>query len=127
MIDDVHWADPSTLAALRAVARRVEGYRLLILVTTRPVPPPATREWAQLLDASDTLVTLGPLDADDRADLARRTMGASPGPRLRAVLDGTGGVPLLLAELVRGLGPTIWSPFPAERATSGPGSCRSAW
>ena len=34
--DDMHWADPSTTDLIAYLARRIEGMRLLILVTCRP-------------------------------------------------------------------------------------------
>lgn len=105
VLEDVHWADPSTLAAVRAIARRVEGYRLLLIVTTRPAVPPVPREWVQLMDACDTAVRVDPLPEDGRTELLRSALGVEPGPRLRALLAGTDGVPLLIDELVRSLGP----------------------
>ncbi len=37
-VDDVHWADPSTLRALRSIGRRLGPMPLAVLITARPSP-----------------------------------------------------------------------------------------
>ena len=80
IIDDVHWSDTSTLLALRSLARRVEGYRLLIAVAGRPNQ--AEREWSALIQAAVESVVLRPLDRHDGHSLASLRLGAPLGPNL---------------------------------------------
>src|SRR5262249_56619402 len=54
-------------------------------------------------DPDAALVTLGPLPAEQAAELAGRLAGAVPGPRLAAKLAQAGGNPLYLRELVDAL------------------------
>ena len=101
VIDDLHWADPSTLLALRTVARRLEGYRLLIVAASRPPDPSIEREWRHVrADATET-ITLHPLAGDAVSALAASHVGSAPGPNLRTLLQSAGGNPLLLVELFR--------------------------
>ena len=101
VIDDLHWADPSTLLALRTVARRLEGYRLLIVAASRPPDPSVEREWRHVLAAATDTITLHPLAGDAVSALAASHVGSAPGPNLRTLLQSAGGNPLLLVELFR--------------------------
>ncbi len=102
MIDDVHWSDASTLLALRSMARRVEGYRLLVAVAGRPNQ--GEREWSALVNAATESLVMKPLDRMQRHLLVRNRLGSALGPNLTDLVDGTAGNPLLLDQLVRGLG-----------------------
>lgn len=101
VLDDVHWADASTLLALRSIARRVEGYRLLVAVAGRPNP--TEREWSALANAAWTTVRLSPFDALERHTMVTERLQRTIGPNLIDLVAGTGGNPLLLDQLVRGL------------------------
>lgn len=101
VFDDLHWSDESTLLALRTVARRVEGYRLLIAVAGRPEP--STRAWATLLDQAAEVVIPRPLTSAEGQNLLENRLSARIGPNLRNLSEGTGGNPLLLDQLGRGL------------------------
>jgi DNA-binding CsgD family transcriptional regulator len=105
LIEDLHWADPSTTAALNAIAKRVEGYQLLIVVTSRPPTAPVDREWHRLRDTANMVISLSPLDDDGRKQFALNALGRTVGPNLASLTEGTGGNPLFLAELFRGLSP----------------------
>lgn len=86
VIDDVHLADPVTLAWLAFAARRPMAGQLLIVVASRSgprgLPPSAER------------ICLGPLDLD----AATEVVGAERAPKL---LERSGGNPLFLVELAR--------------------------
>ncbi len=101
VFDDLHWSDESTLLALRTVARRVEGYRLLIVVAGRPEP--STRAWATLLDQAAEVVIPRLLTSADGQELLENRLSSRIGPNLRDLSEGTGGNPLLLDQLVRSL------------------------
>jgi predicted ATPase len=96
--EDLHWADPTSLDLLRALAERGAQAALLLLATTRPeLRPPWT------LGSHHSLISLSPLD---RAGVARMVGGISASHALsREVIDGvnerTGGVPLFVEEVTR--------------------------
>ncbi|MDN5918216.1 MAG: AAA family ATPase [Pseudonocardia sp.] len=102
VLEDVHWADPSTRACLARLGRIVPQLPLLLLVTARPLPRSA--RLASLLDGlaerGAERIPLGPLPDGDLPALAEAVVGASPGPRLRRQLARAGGNPLLLIELL---------------------------
>jgi DNA-binding CsgD family transcriptional regulator len=103
--EDIHWADAASLMALSSVVRRLPLSPLVVVVTTRPSPVSA--EAIRLLDdlavAGARTLTLEPLTPDDLAALARRELGAAPGPMLIALLDRTGGNPLWATAMLRAL------------------------
>jgi DNA-binding winged helix-turn-helix (wHTH) protein/predicted ATPase len=111
-IEDLHWSDPSTLDWLTAVAPRPEAAKLLIVATTRPIPPGATdTPLAAVLDTlrAKRLATDVPLDGLDDAAVAafvRRRLPPAPGEadriaRLAArVRRRTGGNPLFIANVL---------------------------
>ncbi|MGZ4805020.1 MAG: helix-turn-helix transcriptional regulator [Ilumatobacteraceae bacterium] len=103
VVEDLHWADPSAIIALRSIAKRVEGYRLLLIATSRPQVAAANREQAALWVAASPRLVLSPLSSVDVIGIATERLGADPGPRLRQAIAGTGGNPLLLSELLDSL------------------------
>ena len=105
-IDDLQWADPSTLLFLHRLARYLGGLPALLICCWRPVP--RTRELSQLADAmiaaGGTRLVLGPLAEQDVIEFLRTSTGAEPGPKLRRLASGSGGNPLFLRELMAALG-----------------------
>ena len=103
IIEDLHWADPSTVLAIRSVARRVEGYPLLIVATSRNSAGSQHREGDVLWNVASERIVLQPLPPADVHAVAVARLGSPPGPRLREIIDGAGGNPLVLTELLDGL------------------------
>jgi class 3 adenylate cyclase len=96
--EDLHWADPSSLDLLRALAERGAQAPLLLLATTRPEFRPP---WS--LRSHHSVISLSPLD---RADVARMVGEISARHALsKEVIEGvserTGGVPLFVEEVTR--------------------------
>jgi predicted ATPase len=96
--EDLHWADPTSLDLLRALADRGVQAPLLLLTTTRPEFRPA---WS--LRSHHSLISLSPLD---RAGVARMVGEISASHALsKEVIEGvserTGGVPLFVEEVTR--------------------------
>ena len=96
--EDLHWADPTSLDLLRALADRGGQAPLLLLATTRPEfrPPWSVR-------SHHSLISLSPLD---RAGVARMVGEISASRALpKEVIEGvsarTGGVPLFVEEVTR--------------------------
>ena len=103
-LDDVQWACPATLAALRTLPRAL-SHRPVAWVLARSGT--ATSDAGHLFDALETdgAVRLGiaPLPDDEVTALLTDGFGAAPGPGLLALAAGAAGNPGLLAELIGGL------------------------
>jgi DNA-binding NarL/FixJ family response regulator len=103
-VDDLHWADPSTLLTVRRAARRLAIESVAILVAVRSEHPPGVaRTVDDLLRVGAAHVRLGALSEPDARHLVREIAGAEPGERLTALLRGASGNPLYLVELTRSL------------------------
>ncbi len=101
-LDDLQWADVSTLLVVRHLGPRLISLPVVLLVASRPVP--RTGDLAAVLEAlrGEGLVEVrpGPLSTDEVAELAGSMLEATPSPRVLARLSGAAGNPLLVAELV---------------------------
>ena len=97
VVEDAHWADPSTLEAVHVIARG--NARVLVLMSARPeiADDPEVQPDGQL--------TLDRLSTDEaRGMLERLPEAAQLKPEVRAALvQRADGVPLFLEELARGL------------------------
>lgn len=104
-VEDLHWADPSTLVTLSAVARRLGDLPVATICAYRPSPARAElrRLAASLRTHGAVHVPLGPLPEHEVHELATAVAGAAPGPGLRAQLERGHGNPLYIVELVRAL------------------------
>ncbi|THC46520.1 ATP-binding protein [Streptomyces sp. A1499] len=106
VLEDVHWADPASVALLEFAAQHVSLERVLIVATCRLVeverPDHCLRDRLRSLTARSTTLTLTGLGADDVAELMRRTAGGTPDGELVAdVLRRTGGNPFFVQETAR--------------------------
>jgi DNA-binding CsgD family transcriptional regulator len=99
VIEDLQWSDPSTILALQSIVRRVEGYRLLVIATWRSAGS-LSSELSALTKMASSVVRLGPLDTDALNRLVRQQLNGEPGPRLRHLLSGLGGNPLVTKEIL---------------------------
>jgi DNA-binding CsgD family transcriptional regulator len=101
-LEDLQWADASTLVVLHATARRLK-VPLAALCTFRPSP--SSPEMVRLVEgataAGATHLALRPLPDDDVATLAAAVTGTPPGPRVRSQLGRGHGNPFFVIELVR--------------------------
>jgi DNA-binding winged helix-turn-helix (wHTH) protein/tetratricopeptide (TPR) repeat protein len=108
-LEDLHWADPSTVDLVDWLARRDGRGRLLLVGTYRPADAraaghPIDAAAAELLLRGRAAeLRLGELDTDAvRAALAQRLDGAEvPEELARTVRRRTDGVPLFVAQLTR--------------------------
>jgi class 3 adenylate cyclase/predicted ATPase len=100
IVEDIHWADASTLELIEALATRLPSSRLLLVVTFRPdfsVP------WA--IKPPATVLQLQPLT---RAEASLVAFHVAKSKRLPPELtsridDWTRGVPLYIEEFTKGL------------------------
>jgi DNA-binding CsgD family transcriptional regulator len=104
-IDDVQWADPATLHALGTLPRHLAPHRIVWLLAVRAGElSPAARAAMTRLEAADAVtITVNPLDEAAVADVAADLLDGVPDDALLKVLDGAGGQPFLLTELIRGM------------------------
>ena len=104
-LEDLHWADVSSLAAVGTVVRRLSDHPLFVVVTLRPTP--RSRELDRLQDrlcsVGALVLKLSELPRDAVAQVTQAVLGAPPGPRLRDQVDDAGGNPLFVLELLRAL------------------------
>ncbi len=98
VIEDVHWADPTTLELLGLVLESVRQGRMLILLTYRPdFRPP----W--VLGPGVTQVALDRLDGEQATAMAATVAGLRAlAPEVRAqIVARAEGIPLFLEELTK--------------------------
>lgn len=108
LFEDVHWADPSTLAWMAYVARRPDPTRLMLIATYRPLeldgsapPLAAVKRELDLQQRCEELALPSFVRADVEAYLARRFgTHAFPAGFAELLLVHTGGSPLFLNKLL---------------------------
>jgi predicted ATPase len=98
VIEDVHWADPSTLELLAKLAPRIGGLRMLMILSSRPAP---AADW--LDKAHGTAITLHRLSDEDTRRMIEtiagdHVLGTATIEMLGARMDG---VPLFIEEITR--------------------------
>lgn len=93
-IDDLQWADRSTLAVVELLAGT-----LAVAVAVREGEPDAEDTVARLRDRGAEVVRLGGLDDRAALALAGRLMPGSAVSARRRVVEAAGGNPLLIEEL----------------------------
>ncbi len=100
LLEDWHWADEASRAALRQLAEVVPAFPLLVVVTSRPDSAIA---WGSA--EHQTLLHLPPLDGAASASIALAVFGADRmSPSLMARLhERTGGNPFFLEEVCEAL------------------------
>jgi DNA-binding CsgD family transcriptional regulator len=103
-VDDLQWADPSTLLTLGAIARG-SGVPIGLIVALRPTPRMV--ELDHLLAALEVTgaqrVAVGPLSDEAVRTLVSELITNEPGPELLSEVSGTSGNPLYVAELLGAL------------------------
>jgi predicted ATPase/class 3 adenylate cyclase len=108
VLEDLHWADPTSVRLTEEIARLAREGPLLVLLTHRPEPDPGVTALEEALAQDDSLslrrVELVPLSEADERDLARSFLGeAAPEEVVEAVRKGVEGNPLFLEERLSSL------------------------
>jgi tetratricopeptide (TPR) repeat protein len=105
VLDDLHVADPSSLALLHFVARNLRGLRALVVGTYRDEEARLSSEVGRVLTdvaREGAYLPLPPLDRAGIAALVTGAAGCAPEPALIEALErATEGNPLFLGELLR--------------------------
>ena len=96
--EDLHWADPTSLDLMRALAERGAQAPLLIIATARPEfrPPWSVR-------SHHSVISLSPLDNLQITRMVSELSARHALPRdiIEGVSERTGGVPLFVEEVTR--------------------------
>jgi predicted ATPase len=98
VVEDLHWADPTTLELLRGIAERGALAPLLVLVTTRPE---FRAPWG--MRSHHSTISLAPLDRQQVRHMVGELSArhALPQELIDGVTERTGGVPLFVEEVTR--------------------------
>jgi class 3 adenylate cyclase/tetratricopeptide (TPR) repeat protein len=96
--EDLHWADPTSLDVLQALAERGAQAPLLIIATTRPEFRPPWK-----LRSHHGVISLAPLDPGEVARMVGEisTRHALSKDVIAGVSERSGGVPLFVEEVTR--------------------------
>lgn len=95
VIEDLHWADPTTVELLRQLVDRPAIQPMLVILTSRTAPPFAA--------TALTALSIGPLSAADCSELIDQIVPEGSGrEELRTAVIARGdGVPLYIEELAK--------------------------
>ena len=97
-LEDVHWADPTTLEVMRGISERGALASLFVVITARPEfrPPWSTR-------SHHGMISLAPLDRGQVRDMVAELSACHALPKdvVDSVTERTGGVPLFIEEVTR--------------------------
>lgn len=100
-VEDLHWADVSTLQVLGRSLRLLPLLPLFLVSSARPHPRPRELEaFVEEVRTPGTVVTLSPLHRGEVSLLASELLDGPPGPNLLEELQGAGGNPLFVVQLV---------------------------
>jgi tetratricopeptide (TPR) repeat protein len=104
-LDDLQWADPSSLLTLATVSRRLAHLQVALIGCLRPAPRLADLDRLRsALEATGArCLALGPLSERAVHELAADTITADPGPKLLTEIAGAAGNPLFVTELLGAL------------------------
>ncbi len=102
-IDDLHWADPSSVRWLIYLARRLEDLRVLVVAASREGEPGIDPILLAALRSEAAGEVVRPAELSDTAssELVRERLGDDAEPSFCAACHrATGGNPFLLSELI---------------------------
>jgi DNA-binding CsgD family transcriptional regulator len=105
-LEDLQWADPATRRFVDTVLRVGRGLPLCVVLAYRPDELHRRHPMRGLADAIESNATVerlavGPLERHETAALLEALLGERPsGAFLAAALEGSGGNPLLIEQLV---------------------------
>jgi class 3 adenylate cyclase/tetratricopeptide (TPR) repeat protein len=96
IVEDLHWADATTLELLQLIVQRTGECPALLIITTRPESRP---RWT---NGSFVTLNLERLDTDSSEQLCKHAAGiALPDSVLRQIIERADGIPLYVEELTR--------------------------
>lgn len=118
VVEDLHWADPSTLELLGLILQTHGTHRLLTLLTARPEFSPS---WP--LGDAGRVWTLSRLSQPEVVRLVAEVAGGHDLPKvaLEQITERADGIPLFIEELTKMFlesGPAAEAPAPAARRSA---------
>ncbi|HEY1509368.1 MAG TPA: AAA family ATPase [Solirubrobacteraceae bacterium] len=104
VIDNLHWADPSTLLALGSLTAQLFSYPILWLLGRRPFPSSPQMEALieRVAAHGSPRLELGPLTAGACTRLAEDLLGHTSDPGMDRLVARAEGNPLYIVEILRG-------------------------
>jgi class 3 adenylate cyclase/predicted ATPase len=98
VVEDLHWADPTTLDLLRGLAEQGAQAPLFVLITARPEFRAA---WG--VRSHHSMISLAPLNHDQVQQMVGELAARHPLPKeiVDGVTERSGGVPLFVEEVTR--------------------------
>lgn len=98
VLEDLHWADPSTLQLFDRILMRSADQKVLILLTYRPEFTPYWQSQPNMVR-----IELEGMPRGEGEEILRKTVGDRelPGEAVRYILEKTDGIPLFLEELTK--------------------------
>lgn len=104
-LDDLQWADASTLLALLTILRRASGSPLALVGCFRPLSDSSPLRHSLRLegDPQARRLRLTSLSGADTRELVAQVIGAEPGPRLLDQVAVADGNPLFVTEMLAAL------------------------
>jgi DNA-binding NarL/FixJ family response regulator len=104
LVDDAHLADRASLRFLEYLARRLEELPATLVVAARPQgPPEAPAELTQLRARLPVVLSPGALSTDAVATLIEARLGPPESGFSETLHEASGGIPLLVSELLAAL------------------------
>lgn len=102
LLEDLHWADPDTVAMVEYLADNLAGTALLLVMTLRDSPASAALEVARRQRARPgvTYLDLGRLDGEQSAAMVRACLPDAAPDVVARVQETSEGVPLLVEDLL---------------------------
>ena len=101
MVEDVHWADATTLSDIAQITTAVQDCAAVLVMTSRIEGDPLDQAWRGSTDGSSLLtVDIGPLRKEEAAQLAGTFTNASDEFATNCI-ERAGGNPLFLEQLLQ--------------------------
>jgi DNA-binding CsgD family transcriptional regulator/tetratricopeptide (TPR) repeat protein len=103
VVDDLHWADPSSVRALAYLARRIADLPVALVVALRPDEPgtPVTLLDALRAEPAAVRIAVNALELSSVASIVRAAIPGADDALCAACFSATSGNPLYLRELLR--------------------------
>jgi predicted ATPase len=107
IVEDLHWADPTTLEVLTEMIAAVRNSRVLIVLTARPE---FNSPWSELSHV--VTLRLPGLQRSDTLELARNIADDQdlPDSLFEEIVERTDGIPLFIEEVTRSITESLVSP-----------------
>ena len=102
VLEDLHWADPETLAVVEHLSDHLDRAPVLCLATVRTEEESPARDLVRRVGArrSAQVLSLGRLDEGQVADMVQECTGGTTTDALNRVVELCDGVPFLAEELL---------------------------